>query len=491
MNEATNLTAISTKGDRVIAFGEQFCRHPQGPHAGELIKFAPFQKDILRGVFELDANGLWKHRTALIILPRKCGKSELLSVVGLWALVACGEIGAEIYAAAGSRDQARRVFDVAKQMVRWDTDLSNLCKVYRNKIEIAETGNTFEVLSADAGLQHGRNPVLSIVDETHVHPSGELTEALASGSGARVQSMVIHITTPGSDPNSYLADLVEYGRKVHAGDVIDPSWYQSWNPPPEGADHRDPAVWRAYNPGLANGWISETYLQSQCEQLHESEFRRLHLAQWTKSHQAWIPAGAWDQCFDPDLLIADGEAVCLGVDGSYSRDNGAVIAATRDGRIYPVWSWEQSEHTDRLPFPEMEQVIREACDRWKVREIAYDRYAVADTMARLEAEGYPCIEFPQSTTRLAPACGRFLDAVLDRTLTHSGTGLLKRHIENCRIKSDQYGTRIIKESKDSKNKIDSALAAVLAYDAACLFAEETPRAPLRLYSLDPEGNLTW
>jgi len=49
-------------------------------------------------------------------LPRKNGKSTKLAGVGLDMLLCDGEPGAEIYAAATKRDQARIIFDEAKRM---------------------------------------------------------------------------------------------------------------------------------------------------------------------------------------------------------------------------------------------------------------------------------------------------------------------------------------------------------------------------------------
>jgi phage terminase large subunit-like protein len=55
-------------------------------------------------------------RQAYVEIPRKNGKSELAAAISLFLLFADGEVGAEIYVAAGDRDQASLVFNVAAQM---------------------------------------------------------------------------------------------------------------------------------------------------------------------------------------------------------------------------------------------------------------------------------------------------------------------------------------------------------------------------------------
>jgi phage terminase large subunit-like protein len=58
-------------------------------------------------------------RTAWIEIPRKNGKSTIASGLALIVLLAAdGEQGAEVYSAAGSKEQARIVFEEAKKMAQ-------------------------------------------------------------------------------------------------------------------------------------------------------------------------------------------------------------------------------------------------------------------------------------------------------------------------------------------------------------------------------------
>ncbi|MFN9899437.1 MAG: terminase large subunit, partial [bacterium] len=52
------------------------------------------------------------------------------------------------------------------------------------------------------------------------------------------------------------------------------------------------------------------------------------------------------------------------------------------------------------------------------------------------------------------------------TLTHDGDALLARHLDNCKLKVDNLGARIVKESRASSRRIDAAVAFVIAYDRA-------------------------
>ena len=113
-----------------------------------------------------------------------------------------------------------------------------------------------------------------------------------------------------------------------------------------------------------------------------------------------------------------------------------------------------------------EDAIRQACRRWKVREVVCDPARWARSLQVLAAERLPMVEFPQSPQRMMPATARFYDAVMNHQLTHSGNPDLARHINNAVLKTDSRGSRLSKETKGSPRKIDAAVAGVMATERA-------------------------
>lgn len=84
----------------------------------------------------------------------------------------------------------------------------------------------------------------------------------------------------------------------------------------------------------------------------------------------------------------------------------------------------------------------------------------------LADDGLPITEWPQTAPRMSPATQGFRDAVVNRQLTHSGDSRLARHVGNCVVREDARGTRVAKQHKDSRRKIDAAVAAIMAVAAA-------------------------
>ena len=165
--------ALDSQGEQVAAFIENFCRLTKGDEAGKQITLRKWQKNLLTDLYELDENGLRKHRRALIGLPRKNGKSLIGAGIALFGLV-IDEVGAEVYAVAGDRAQARIVFREAARMVELDPILSQRLRVMRDVIEMPSTGSVFRVLSADASRAEGLNPSTVVFDEVHIQPDDRL-----------------------------------------------------------------------------------------------------------------------------------------------------------------------------------------------------------------------------------------------------------------------------------------------------------------------------
>jgi phage terminase large subunit-like protein len=446
---------------RAIRFFEKALVHAKGRWAGQPFLLEPWQKDLLRELYgRLGPDGRRWYREALIGIARKNGKSALTAGLALYHLTIGGEQGGEVYSLAGSRDQARIVFNVARAMVEASPLLAAECRPYRSVIEHKESGSIYRTLSADAGLAHGYNPVAAIVDELHVHPNGDLYEAMKTAMGAREEPLLVSITTAGWDRDSF---CYEHFEKARAGE--DPRLLFRWWQAPQDAAPDDRAGWAAANPA---SWITEEFLEGQLASgLSQNTFARLHLNRWTESVEAWFPFGLWEtRAVDRRLQV--GEEVALALDGSFSGDSTALVAATRDGFVSVVGAWEKPTGDDgwRVNIADVEAAVVEACRTYRVVEVTADPYRWARSLEVLAAEGLPVTEFPQSVQRMSPATSGFHDAVMNGSLSHDGDGRLARHVANCVLKTDARGSRIVKDSKTSVRKIDLAVSAVMAFERA-------------------------
>jgi phage terminase large subunit-like protein len=81
-----------------------------------------WQEELLTHIFAVRPDGHLRHRTALVGMARKNGKSAMSSGIALWGLF-MGEPGSEIYSCAADRDQARIVFGDAKRMIEAEPEM--------------------------------------------------------------------------------------------------------------------------------------------------------------------------------------------------------------------------------------------------------------------------------------------------------------------------------------------------------------------------------
>lgn len=102
--------------EKFIAFSK-LCPHVKGHLRGEPIILSDWQVFLFANIlgFKRKDTGLRKYRSAYVQVARKNAKSTVAAVLANWFLVMEGG-QQDIYTAAVSRDQARIVFDDARQM---------------------------------------------------------------------------------------------------------------------------------------------------------------------------------------------------------------------------------------------------------------------------------------------------------------------------------------------------------------------------------------
>lgn len=481
---------MKTEAEKVIGFIEGFLSLGHS-FLGQPFELLPFQKQLIEDMYLEDEDGKRLRRTYVAGLPRKSGKSQLGAALALYHLIGDRHDSApQVISAAGDRAQARLVFDEARRMVQMSPELSEICTVYKNEIRCDLNSGVYKAVSADAGLQQGLNPSFVVFDELHVFKNADLFDALTLGSAARRSPLTLVISTAGYDLESPLGVLYEQGRKtdghlmngeVRRGERVNPAFGMCWWGPTredmavEGWRHDDPVQWERFNPAwdIMPNPVAE--FTQACVQTHESAFIRYRLNGWTSAAEAFLPAGSWE-ALETDRRLEDHEEVVLGFDGAWKGDSTALVAvAVSDFHIEVLGSWEAPEGDPdwRTPASDVEDAIREACERFTVRELAADPWRFEQSLLKLLEEGIPVVEFPtNSRARMNPATVGFYQAVMDGEVSHNGDLVLKRHLDNCILKESPQGAVITKEYRSSRRFIDLAVAAVIGVARARSWREE-------------------
>lgn len=248
-------------------------------------------------------------RTAWIEIPRKGGKSTLSSGLGNVLLLADGEIGAEVYAAAASKDQAGRVFEDAKTMCQTSEKARRKTRILAGVITVPHTGGVFRALSKIAETAHGLNVHGAVIDEVHVHKKRDLIDAIETGTGAREQPLIIFITTADEAVEGSIYDEKHtYTRNCANRVVEDHSHYGVVWAADEKDDPFAESTWRKANPGLGTS-PTVSYLRKEAQKAKTTPtyfptFCRLHLNLRMRDQARLVDMRQWDDAAGPCNLDA-------------------------------------------------------------------------------------------------------------------------------------------------------------------------------------------
>lgn len=449
-------------GDEIIGFAENHFRVLKGFRAGEPLQFTAWQKWLLRSLYERNDDGRLRYRRALVGLPRKQGKSLMGSAIAVYSMIA-GEPGAEVYAVAGDRQQARIIFGEAKQQIQNSPMLSSITKIYRDALEMPTFGSVFRVLSSEFKSQAGLNPSTVLFDELWNQGDGELFDQMSLGSGARIEPLIVSITTAGFDLDSLAGRLYHYGKQCAAGEVSDETFGFWWWEAESDCDIHDRKQWRKANPNIAEGLLDSDDMETATKQTTESAFRRWRLNQWVRTQESWLPVGAWERSLSDAELLED-LPVWVGIDMALKHDSIAVVVAQPQNEKIVLRAKIWQPKLEGVDVSEIEQHLRELHNRYEVIEFAFDPAYFMRSAETLSDEGLVMVEFPQTGQRMVPACGQAYELIVGGKIAHDGSPTFTDQVLSAAQRMTDTGWRLSKGK--SRRKIDACIAMVMAVDRA-------------------------
>jgi phage terminase large subunit-like protein len=195
-------------GQRVINWIERHCKVPEGTHIGRDVKLRPWQKRIIKGIYDKPK------RRVIITFGRKNGKTSLAAFLLLAHL--CGPVhrrNSHLFSAAQSRDQAAILFGLAAKMVRMSPGLKQTVAIRDTAKQLfcEELGTLYRALSAEATTAYGLSPVFVVHDELGQvrGPRSELYDALETAQGAHENPLSIIISTQAPTDADLLSILID------------------------------------------------------------------------------------------------------------------------------------------------------------------------------------------------------------------------------------------------------------------------------------------
>src|SRR3954453_20766488 len=197
----------------------------KGPEAGHPLRLMSWQKYVFANIFGFVERGTTtrRFRQAVVYVPRGNGKTTIAAPIGLYLTFVEGEGGAEGYAAAVTRDQARILFDAAQHMVRRSTEFRSTfgIGVGANAIYQEATASKFVPVSSDAKALDGLNVQVAVCDEIASHRTSEVYDVLLTAMGKRRHPLLLSISTATGNNSGIGKQLWYYGVRVLEGTQAD------------------------------------------------------------------------------------------------------------------------------------------------------------------------------------------------------------------------------------------------------------------------------
>lgn len=497
--ESRGLVWRADIADYACSFFAKFLRHSKGEWGGSRFVLEPWQRFILGSVWGWRRrDGARRFRVVWQELPRKNGKSQMLAGVGLLALVADDEPGADVYAAATKKDQARIIFGEAHRMVRASEELRGAVRIFKNNLSVDHTGSKFEPLSADVRTLDGLNPHCVLVDEVHKHKSRALLDVMDTALGARRQPLLWQITTAGDDsPESVYAQENDYAIKVLEG-VVEDDAYFAFIATIDAEDRwDDPKAWAKANPNLGVS-VKMDDLERQAAKARNSPagqdaFKRLRLNVRTASASKFISMPVWNSNtsgrFDPATLY--GRRCFAAMDLSSKVDLSAFVLmfpplpgerrhkivakfwmpadtieekSDRDRVQYRRWiegGWIEPTAGNIIDHSEIEAHILEQNRLHRIESLAYDPWNATQLAVGLQGVGMRVFEFIQGIRSYTAPTKELEAMLLAGQIDHGDNPVLTWMASNLAVQRDK-NDNLMPTKKHSTGRIDGMSALIMA-----------------------------
>jgi phage terminase large subunit-like protein len=168
-----------------------------------------------------------------------------------------------------------------------------------------------------------------------------------------------------------------------------------------------------------------------------------------------IDAGAWQACAG-HTEFTDGERIWVGVDVGGERSASAVVYVNENLHVHcETWTGDDA-------VLEVAQYVAELADRFHIVEAVYDPWRAGQMAQEWEHRGIRAVAFPQSDSRMIPACERLYDLVVHGQLVHPDDPALNAHVHAAVARHSRRGWRL--EKPDRSTNIDAAVALAMAID---------------------------
>ncbi len=463
-------------------------------------------------------NNYRRFRRSYLEVPRKNGKSEMGAADMVYALcfegvpqgggqmLFNGAAGGEVYSVAVEKQQAYKSYDAAVYMIEALRASSPILARRVQEPTIwgvrTETGSRMRVISRDKkGSMDSLNTSYCNVDELHAHGDGGNTlNSAEQSTGARPQSMVSCISTAGYDKHGICFETRRYGIDILEKRKTDDAQAVFIWTVDEDVEWSDPRAWRMANPNWGISLFPDEFEQayikaSQKGIRHEIDFKVKRLNIWVDSVTGWFPTKYLEAAHRPDITLdlLKGRRCYAGLDLARTRDLSALSLffpsdngdphvtlqyyfipeedlrerSDRDHVNYEEWL--RGGHVTVTPgnvtdFAYIEKFIENISAIVDIIHIGYDMTFATQAIINLTDAGFNMREKSFRAFRLSTATSEIENLFRTGQIVNSGNPITDWCYRNVTLRVGAQDGAIMPDKARSRDKIDGAVADIMAYD---------------------------
>ena len=485
------------KANRPIEFIEKFCKHSKGQWAGKPVILDLWQKAMIQSIFGfVDDNGLRRYREVFVIVARKNGKSTLLSAIGLYMLFADGEGGAQVCCVAGKKDQAKIVFDEAKNMVSQSALLQKHIRKRKSDLYVDLTFSTFEPLASDSNTLDGLNMHCGILDEVHAWKDRNIYDVSKQSMGARQQPILFTISTAGFVRENIYDDLDGLSSDILYDKKEDERFISFIYELDERKEWTNPKMWMKANPGL--GTIKGLdYLQEQVKRAkNDKNYLPTLLTKDFNIKETGV--GSWltfETINNQDTFDLESLRNCYGIGGVDLSSVGDLTCASclirKEDKLYlaqmyfiPEERAEQHIKEDKVPyktwkeqgyirfsmgsmvnFSDVTAWFNELRDKYGIYTIwvGYDQWGANQWADEMKQNGYVLEPVIQGAKTMSTPMKILASDLADKKVNYNNNPILKWCLTNTQVEIDKNDNIRPIKGRNSKQRIDGAVSLIDSY----------------------------
>lgn len=434
----------------VIGIIEKTFVHQKGedmegyPLRGKPFLLQPWQKFVIYNLLGFFHKGtkLRRFKEAFNMLPRKQGKTPLMTALAWGMGLLERKSGAEIVIVGAQLKQALQSFNFLNYNLQHMGEDKNF-RILDNNQEHSISGELgdgylrIETIAGNSDRMDSLNTLIQILDELHLYRNASQYNTIKESGKAYRNSLCIGITTAGDNMNSFCYNRMVYAQKVLEGTVTDEQLFvfiakADENPDTGEVDYTNPIEHEKANPNYNVSVSGQELMNDAMQAQNDPQQRKSFLAKslniytsamksyfnidefkssdrrynWTIEELAKLQIdwfGGADLSKLHDLTAATLYGNYNGVDIIVSHAFFPIVAATRkaDEDNIPLFGWRDDGLLTMCNTPTVnyDDVIKWFVDMkakgFKIKQVGFDRKFGREFFLGMKKKGFKIVDQPQ------------------------------------------------------------------------------------------------